>query len=133
MSETTGLDYFRCLDYVGIVRSVRQEYQIFKTINGDFLVFSPSNRSPSSFHMTHVSAPRVEELKKIAVGKRVSSTSLLKDKRVHEVFKIEDRVVLRFEILTTLYVMVALNVLEMKKTGRTLVFTPTRSPRDYED
>jgi hypothetical protein len=47
---------FRALVHVGTVQAVRQEYHVFRTAEGGFVVFSPSTRGASSFHMSLVDA-----------------------------------------------------------------------------
>ena len=107
---------------VGTVEAVRQEYQVFRTAGGDFLVFSPSNRGSLSFHMAHVPAVKVQALSKVVDREEVTSGSLLKDERLEDAFGSEDKVVMRFDLLMALYVLVAQGSVEMKKEGRNLVF-----------
>ncbi|MDG7008468.1 MAG: hypothetical protein JRN06_09550 [Nitrososphaerota archaeon] len=107
---------------VGTVEAVRQEYQVFRTAGGDFLVFSPSNRGSLSFHMTHVPAVKVQALSKVVGREEVTSGSLLKDGRLEDAFGSEDKVAMRFDLLIALYVLVAQGSVEMKKEGRNLVF-----------
>ncbi len=122
--ERRGLsDLFRAIDYVGAVKAVRQDYEVFRTEGGDFLVFRPSRRSSSSFHMTQVSAEKVEALKKIVGKESATSGSLLKDAKVADFFDTEDKVALRFELLMALYVLAALSFAEINRSGRNLVFT----------
>ncbi len=52
MSDGGLSDLFRAVGYVGTVKAVRQDYQVFRTVVGDFLVFSSSNRGSMAFHMT---------------------------------------------------------------------------------
>jgi hypothetical protein len=111
-------------DYIGPVVGVKTGYQVFRTGRGDFVVFSKSNRGSASFHMTFVRAARVEALGRLLPKEGATSGSLLKDKRVVEAFGMEDRAALYFEVLTTLYVLAAMGVVEVKKSGRSLVFTP---------
>lgn len=112
---------------VGTVVAVRQEYQVFRTAGGDFLVFSPSNRGSLSFHMTQVPAARVQALAKVVGGDGVTSGSLMKGGRLDEAFGAEDKVAMRFDLLVALYVLVAKGDLEMKKEGRRLVFRRRKS------
>jgi hypothetical protein len=121
-------DLFRALVPVGNVTAVRQEYQVFRTAGGDFLVFSPSSRGSSSFHMTLVEAVKVDALVKVVGKKRVTTGSLMKDGKLEEVFGPGDMVatrfdLLRFDLLMALYVLTALGKVEMTKSGRNLVFT----------
>ncbi len=111
-------------EYVGPVVGVKQEYEVFRTARGDFVVFSKSNRSSTSFHMTFVPATRVETLRQAVPKNGATSGSLLKEKRVIETFGTEDRDALYFEVLTTLYVLAAMDIVEISKLGRNLVFTP---------
>ena len=122
MSQTDLAGLFAPLVPVGRVVAVRQEYQVFRTAGGDFLVFSPSNRGTSSFHMTHVPAVKVQALAKVMGDGAVTSGSLLKDERLGEAFGSEDKTATRFDLLMALYVMVAQGSVEMEKEGRTLVF-----------
>jgi hypothetical protein len=116
-------DLFKALGFVGSVAAVRQEYQVFRTVDGDFVVFSPSNRGASSFHMTLVGAERVEALAKVVTKEGVTSGSLMKDERVAEAFGDSDKAGLRFDLLMALYVLTAQGRAEMGKSGRNLVFT----------
>jgi hypothetical protein len=122
-------DLFRALGFVGSVTAVRQEYQVFRTVDGDFVVFSPSNRGTASFHMTLVGAEKVEALAGIVTEEGVTSGSLMKDKRVAEAFGESDKAGLRFDLLMTLYVLTAQGKVEMSKSGRNLVFAPKRDGR----
>ena len=110
--------------YVGPVTAVKQEYQVFRTSRGDFVVFSKSNRSATSFHMTFVPATKVEGLMGVIPKGGTTSGILLKQKKVGEIFPGESRQEVYFEVLTTLYVLAALNAVEISKSGRNLVFTP---------
>ncbi len=114
--------FFVALVPVGTVEAVRQAYQVFRTASGDYLVFSPSNRGTLSFHMTHVPAAKVQALAKVVGNDGATSGSLLKDHRLDEVFGLEDKVAMRFDLLMGLYVLVAQGTLEMEKEGRKLVF-----------
>ena len=118
--------FFTALVPVGTVEAVRQEYQVFRTAGGDFLVFSPSNRGSLSFHMAHVPATKVEALSKVVGKDAVTSGSLLKDGRLEEAFGSGDRVAMRFDLLMGLYVLVAQGSVEMEKEGRNLVFRRRR-------
>ena len=111
-------------EYIGPVVGVKQEYQVFRTAGGDYVVFSKSNRGSTSFHMTFVPAARVEALRQLCPKKGTTSGSLLKEKKVIEIFGTGDRAALYFEVLTTLYVLAAMSVVEVRKSGRNLVFTP---------
>ncbi len=110
-------------EYIGPAVGVKQEYQVFRTGRGDFVVFSKSNRSATSFHMTFVPASRVEVLRQAVPEKGTTSGSLLKDKAVAKAFGTKERDALYFEVLTTLYVLAALGVVEVRKSGRNLVFS----------
>jgi hypothetical protein len=116
-------DMFRALGYVGTVKAVRQEYEVFRTVGGDYVVFSPSNRGASSFHMTLVAAEKVEALGEVVSKEGVTSGSLMNDKRVVEAFGGTEKVALRFDLLMALYVLTASGRVEMGKSGRNLVFT----------
>ena len=104
---------------------MRQEYQVFRTSRGDYVVFSRSNRSSTSFHMTFVPATRVKVLQRKIPKEGTTSGALVNDKKVIESFGVEDRAALYFEVLTTLYVMAALGIVAVSKSGRNLVFKPT--------
>lgn len=112
------------LEYVGPVVGVKQEYHVFRTGRGDYAVFSKSNRGSASFHMTFVQAERVETVSHLIPKKGATSGALLKEKEITETFRIDDNAALYFEVLTTLYVMAAMGVVEITKSGRTLLFTP---------
>ncbi len=123
MSRDDVSDLFRAILPVGTVEAVRQQYRVFRTSTGDFLVFSPSSRGTLSFHMTHVPASKVEALS-AAVGREgVTTGSLMKVKKLEEAFGTDDKIAMRFDILTSLYVLAALGEVEMKKEGRNLVFS----------
>ncbi len=123
MEQTDVGGLFRALIPVGTVEAVRQEYQVFRAAGGDYLVFSPSSRGSSSFHMTMVTAEKVEALAKV-VGKEGATTgSLMKGGKLGEPFGSEDKVATRFDVLMALYVLAALGRVEMQKEGRNLVFT----------
>ena len=122
MSRADVAGFFVALVPVGSVEAVRQEYQVFRTAGGDFLVFSPSSRGSLSFHMTHVPAGKVQALAKVVGKDGVTSGSLLKDERLEEAFDSQDKVAMRFDLLMGLYVLVAQGTLEMQKEGRNLVF-----------
>ena len=122
MSRADVSSFFMALVPVGDVEAVRQEYHVFRTSGGDFLVFSPSTRGSLSFHMTHVPAMKVQALAEVVGRDPVTSGSLLKDARLEEAFGAEDKVAMRFDLLMGLYVLVAQGTLEMEKEGRKLVF-----------
>jgi len=124
MSEAELREILGGPEYIGPAIGVKQEYQVFRTARGDFVVFSKSNRGSSSFHMSFVSASRVTALRQLIPKKGTTSGSLLKEKKVVETFGSEDRDVLYFEVLTTLYVLAAVGAVEITKSGRNLVFTP---------
>ena len=117
---------FMALVEVGRVRAVRQEYEVFRSAGGDFVVFSPSSRGSSSFHMTRVPAENVEALRKMLTSDGVTTGSLMKDERLEEVFGSDEKVAKRFDLLMALYVLTALGKAEMKKSGRILVFSKQR-------
>jgi hypothetical protein len=115
-------DLFRALVPVGTVEAVRQEYEVFRTAGGDYLVFSPSSRGTSSFHMTMIDAAKVEALAKVVGRQGVTTGSLMKDGKLEEVFGAGDKVATRFDLLIGLYVLTAMGKVEMMKEGRNLVF-----------
>src|SRR5712692_303174 len=118
---------FMALVEVGRVRAVRQEYQVFRSAGGDFVVFSPSSRGSSSFHMTRVIGEKVEALGKMLTNEGITTGSLMKDERLEEVFGSGEKVAKRFDLLMALYVLTALGKAEMKKSGRILVFSRRRN------
>ncbi len=122
--EKAGVsDLFRALVPVGSVEAVRQEYQVFRTAGGDYLVFSPSSRGSSSYHMTLVQSAKVDAVAKV-VGKQGATTgTLMKEPRLEDTFGPRNNVAARFDLLMSLYVLTAMGTLEMKKEGRNLVFT----------
>jgi len=116
-------DIFRALMPVGIVEAVRQKYEVFRTAGGDYLVFSPSSRGSSSYHMTLVSSATVETLA-VAMGKEGATTgSLMKDYGLAKALGKRDKIAKRFDIPIGLYVLAATGRAEMKKEGKNLVFT----------
>ncbi len=114
---------FRALIPVGTVEAVRQEYKVFRTAGGDYLVFSPSSRGSSSFHMTMVTADKVEALAKVLGKEGATTGSLMKGGKLGESFGSQDMVATRFDVLMGLYVLAAMGRVEMRKEGRNLVFT----------
>lgn len=111
-------------EYIGPVSGTKQEYQVFRTARGDYAVFSKSNRSSMSFHMTLISARWVEELNRLIPREGTTSGTLIRQTEVTAVFGSEQRDELYFELLTTLYVLAALGRVDIGKSGRSLVFTP---------
>lgn len=124
MSGSVLREIFGGPEYVGPVRGLKQEYQVFRTPRGDYLVLSKSNRSATSFHMTFVPELRVESLRAVVPKKGTSSGALIKDKKVSDIFGVDDRDALYFEVLTTLYVLASLGAVVITKSGRNLLFTP---------
>ena len=114
---------FRALVEVGSVQAVRQEYQVFRSAGGDFVVFSPSTRGSSSFHMTRVPGEKVEALGKMLTKDGVTTGTLMKDERLEQMFGSSEKVAKRFDLLMALYVLTAQGKAEMKKSGRILVFS----------
>ncbi len=114
---------FGAIAYVGTVKAVRQEYLVYRMASGDFVVFSRSSRSLSSYHMTIVPRGRAELLGRMAAKEALTSNLVLKDRRAADAFGGKDRTATRFDVLMTLYVLTAQGTLEMKKAGRSLVFT----------
>lgn len=121
MESIEVADLFVAAFRVGEVRAVRQEYQVFRTASGGYVVLSPSNRGSASFHMTVVSPQKVEAVEKAMRKGKVTSGSLLKQKEVVEAFG-TDGLALRFDLLMALYVLTALGKADMEKEGRNLVF-----------
>lgn len=119
-------DSFRALAYIGSVKAVRQEYRVYRTAAGDFLVLSPSSRSPSSYYMTLVTAAEVEAVARVVRRKSVTTNSLMEEKEATETFAAKERTALRFELLMTLYALVATGAVEMGRSGRNLVFSPKK-------
>ena len=115
-------DLFRALVPVGTVDAVRQEYEVFRTAGGDYAVFSPSSRGSSSFHMSVVSAEKVEALARV-VGRGDTTGSLIKAGKLEEAFGMKDKIAMRFDVLMGLYALVALGRVTMSKSGRNLIFS----------
>jgi hypothetical protein len=120
MSEIGNL--FRALAPLGTVVAVRQEYQVFRSAGGDYVVFSPSARGSTSYHMTTVSSEKVEALAKV-VGRGVTTGSLIKDGRLENAFASKDKIAKRFDVLMGLYVLVATGRIKMERSGRSLLFS----------
>jgi len=116
-------------EYIGPVVGVRQEYQVFRTGRGDYVVFSKSNRGSASFHMTFVHSARVEALRQLFPEKGTTSGSLLKERKVAEIFGTKDRAALYFEVLTTLYVLAPSGSSRSRKRGGTSCSLPWRRTR----
>ena len=125
MAQSDVSDLFRALAHVGTVEGVRQEYRVFRGAGGDYVVFSPSSRGSLSYHMTVVSAEKVDALYEVMGKSGVTTGSLLKDKRLEDAFGRGDKVAARFDILMGLYVLSALGKAAMEKEGRNLVFRRT--------
>src|SRR6267143_2210604 len=121
MSGISGL--FGALAPVGTVQAVRQVYHVFRTAEGMFVVFSPSNRGTTSYHMSLVEAEKVEAVAEVVTREGVTSGSLMKDEKVVEVFEGEDKAGTRYDVLMALYDLTAQGTVEMNKVGRNLVFT----------
>ena len=115
--------------YIGPVAGVKQEYQVFRTARGDYVVFNKSNRGGSSFHATFVQAAKAEALIRLVPKGGATSGALLKEKKVTEIFPADTKEARYFEVLTTLYVLAAMNSVEISKSGRNLVFTRLPGPR----
>ena len=123
MEGTDVSDLFRALVHVGTVDAVRQQYHIYRSATGDFVVLNPSSRGSSSYHLTQVPSEKVEVLAKM-VGKGGATTgSLTKESKLDAAFGTKENVAKRFDILMGLYVLTALGQVEMKKSGRNLVFS----------
>jgi len=120
-------DIFRALIPVGTVEAVRQEYEVFRTAAGDYMVFSHSSRGSSSFHVTLISSAKVKALAAVMGNSGATTASLMKDSRLDKAFGTVDKIAKRFDVLIGLYVLAAMGKAEMKKEGRNLVFTK-RSP-----
>jgi hypothetical protein len=118
--DMSGL--FGALAPVGTVQAVRQTYQVFRTAEGLFVVFSPSNRGTMSYHMSLVPAGKVEALGEAVTKEGVTSGSLMKDDKVAEVLGEGDKAGTRYDVLMALYVLTAQGTVEMSKAGRNLVF-----------
>ena len=116
-------ELFRALAPVGTVKAVRREYRVFRSAGGDYLVFSPSSRGGSSYHMTVVEGGRVETLARVVGREGVTTGALLKEGKVAGFSGSGDRTAARFDVLMTLYVLAAMGRVTMKKEGRNLVFT----------
>lgn len=123
MAQSELSDLFRALVHVGSVEAVKQNYQVYRTAAGRFLVFSPSNRGSTSFHMTMVPEEKVEALADVLGKEEVTTGSLMKEKKLEGAFDFGDKVAVRFDLLMGLYVLTAMGRAEMKKSGRNLVFT----------
>ena len=82
--------------------------------------------------MTLVQAAKVQALE-AAMGKGgVTTGSLMKNSKLEQAFGADDRLAMRFDILTGLYILAAMGRAEMKKEGRNLVFTK-RGPAQTKD
>jgi hypothetical protein len=123
MEGTDVSDLFRALIHVGTVEAVRQQYHIYRSATGDFVVLSPSTRGTSSYHLTQVPAGKVGALEKMVGRSGATTGSLMKESKLDEAFGTKENVAKRFDILMGLYVLTALGKLEMGKSGRNLVFT----------
>ena len=116
-------DRFRALALVGTVKAVRQEYEVYRTAGGDFVLLSPSNRGSHSFHMTLVTAEMAEAVSGAMGREPVTTASLMKDESLDETLGGGDKGAKRFDVLMSLYVLVASGRVDMEKAGRSLVFT----------
>ena len=121
MSGISGL--FGALAPVGTVQAVRQVYHVFRTAEGMFVVFSPSNRGTTSYHMSLVEAEKVEAVAEVVTRDGVTTGSLMKEDKVTEAFGEGNEAGTRYDVLMALYVLTAQRTVEMNKVGRNLVFT----------
>jgi hypothetical protein len=65
-----------------------------------------------------------------AMGKGgVTTGSLMKNPKLDEAFGTDDKIAMRFDLLTGLYVLAAAGRAEMRKEGRNLVFMRSEPPR----
>jgi hypothetical protein len=122
MVENGLSDLFKALVPEGTVVAIRQEYQVYRTAGGDFLVFSPSSRGSTSFHMTRVAASKVEAVSGVMGKSDVTTGSLMRDERLEKEFGSGGKVAARFDLLMALYVLTASGRADMQKSGRNLVF-----------
>ena len=111
-------------EYIGPVTGVKTEYHVFRTARGDFVAFSKSSRSITSFHMTFVPATWAETIREALPDAGATAGDLSKQVVVAETFGTKEKEALYFEVLTTLYVLAALGKVEITKSGRSLLFTP---------
>lgn len=123
MEQTDISDMFRALIHIGTVEAVRQQYHVYRAATGDYLVLSPSSRGSSSYHMTQVLSEKVEALERVIGKGGVTTGSMMKEEKLEEVFGPKENVAKRFDLLMGLYVLTALGKVEMKKSGRNLVFS----------
>lgn len=123
MEQTDISDMFRALIHIGTVEAVRQQYHVYRAATGDYLVLSPSSRGSSSYHMTQVPSEKVEALERVIGKGGVTTGSMMKEEKLEEVFGPKENVAKRFDLLMGLYVLTALGKVEMKKSGRNLVFS----------
>lgn len=121
MSDISGL--FGALAPVGTVQAVRQVYHVFRTAEGMFVVFSPSNRGMKSYHMSLIEAEKVDAVAEAITKDGVTTGSLMKDDNLTEAFGEGDEAGTRYDVLMALYVLTAQGTVEMNKVGRNLVFT----------
>jgi len=126
MSSAVLREIFSGPEYIGQVAGVKTEYHVFRTGRGDYVVFSKSNRSMTSFHMTFVPESRVDALRQSIPKDGTTSGAMAANKKVAEAFGTESKEGLYFEVLTTLYVLSAMNIVQITKSGRNLIFTPRK-------
>jgi hypothetical protein len=119
---------FSALSLVGTVHAVRQEYRVYRTAGGSYVVMSPSSRGSAAYHLALVGKQKVEALDRI-IGESATSGSLMGDRRVAEAFGEGDKDVRRFDLLMALYVLSALGKVELRRTGRVLEFSRRRTGR----
>lgn len=122
MAQSDVSDLFRALVHVGKVEAVRQQYRIFRSAGGDYVVFSHSSRGSLSYHMTVVSSEKVDAVYEVMGKSAVTTGSLMKDKRLEDSLGQGDKVAARFDLLMALYVLSAVGKVTMEKEGRNLVF-----------
>jgi hypothetical protein len=116
--------------YLGVVTGVKQEYHVLRTARGDYAVFSKSNRGGSSFHMTFVRASKVEFVTRLIPESGTTARSVAAERSLSKEFETDDEDSLYFEVLTTLYVIAALGAVEVRRSGRSLLFVPVGDAPD---
>ena len=107
MKNGSVSDLFRALISLGTAEAIRQEYEVFRTAGGDYLVFSPSGRGSSPYHMTPVSTGKVEAIAAVMGTGRATASSLMEDPNLEAAFCTDDKGAKRFNVLISLYILAA--------------------------
>lgn len=127
MDSRTVDSWFTNSKHIGEFQGPRQTYSIVRTGDGHYLVIYSDATRADSYHVSLVHADKLDAIRKIIADEaQVTTTSLLDDIRLRDVFDTTDVKALRFAALMALYVLVVVGELTVKKDGQSLMFTPVK-------